>query len=358
MRKAYLSTSFSAIVGNDDPMKRHLIAILDFNNGNLDQFKVVIYDLRLEKQIKELHADIPEADRDVSWSAAGLILHGDKVLLTYKTYLHTADITAESSSFEVQSIPLQKKQHSQPFVHKSTLFYSSEMEFQMLNLRTKQSRTIDDFITCTRLDCGLFLMTTANEIQFVEADCEKNELKVVSNLDIPNLAYVRLLSSGSFVCAGYGSPTVRLIDWEHGSEECEVLLVEPAHQNREEFAKVEMKAYELNINVQELLGEKYYTSRYFDINEERRFGIIYLHEARDKGVAPINTNVVASLCSEYNTPYLNLPGAIELELEVPEVLRGPVIFFYEEWVDEGWRLSKPYQWDTMLDDVLLPLGTF
>lgn len=86
--------------------------------------------------------------------------------------------------------------------------------------------------------------------------------------------------------------------------------------------------------------------------------MIYLHEARDTGVAPINTNVVASLCSEYNTPYLNLPGAIELELEVPEVLRGPVIFFYEEWVDEGWRLSKPYQWDTMLDDVLLPLGTF
>ena len=124
-------------------MNRHLIAILDFNNGNLDQFKVVVYDLRLDKPIKELYADIPEADRDVSWSAAGLILHGDKVLLTYKTYLYAADITAESSSFEFQPIPRQKKQHSPPFVHKSTLFYSSEVGFQMLNLRTKQSRTID-----------------------------------------------------------------------------------------------------------------------------------------------------------------------------------------------------------------------
>jgi hypothetical protein len=250
---------------------------------------------------------------------------------------------------------------------------------------------LNDFfhISSMIVHCGVLVVTASQATYFFDYRSDPKGLILHSALQFGEWYHPRIeaMKDGKlFVTADMSG--VSLIDFEHASDACEILFVEKIGK-KQKSTPMTIKAFELISHAKDLLGTHELVSRYFKMNSEQRFGIIYLNEqinssedlgskktlvqkatllisrAKDFLTSAIKGSNQLHLANmeemtmnklEYCSPYMYhnmVLGSSTLEpsftlpyLRSVNEFYGSVIIFYEEWTGTRWKLSKPSSWIT------------
>jgi hypothetical protein len=357
------------ILSNPDPNKKHIVLIADSGPQRnwRDCLVLKIYDMNEQRIVNTFSIKNFSQESSVFYEVQAF-LHGDFIYALQVSTLHVLNWTSGVTEGDQIEIPFhQPKKVSLLGAHKSLVFGFCTGFVWLFDVKKKtlQQYECADFkqrVTNMTVNCGVLVAVAGQFMHFMDYRSDPTQLTLISTLQLDEVYRTSLqpMKDGKLFMSGYNSGA-KLIDFEHVNDECEILFVR-ASESEQKSTPMTIKAFELVSRARSLLGTHEFVSRYFKMNSERRFGIIY-NKNQDKGRPRLELAYLKRATQkkpEYNTPFMYhkmmFNSAYKEQERIVWAVPGPaqefygsVIIFYEEWTGTRWRLSKPSNWTTSLN---------